>query len=177
VAGNYYCTKFGDAYEVIEQTVPRLSELRRQTEDFVGTLIGSDIPSVVKEAALFNLSTLRSQTFFRSADGRPYGWEGCLDDAGCCPGSCPHVWNYEYATPYLYPHLAKIMREVEFLHATSDVGAMSFRVMLPLDSHAQSWGLAAADGNMAGLSACTASGGTPVTANSYGGYGPPARGR
>ncbi len=146
IIGNYYCTRFSDAYDVIERTVPRLSELRRQTEDFVGTLIGSDLASVVKEAALFNLSTLRSQTFFRSADGRPYGWEGCLDDAGCCPGSCTHVWNYEYATPYLYPRLAKVMREVEFLHATSDVGAMSFRVMLPLDTDAQSWGLAAADG-------------------------------
>ena len=74
----------------------------------------SDLPEEVKEAALFNLSTLRSQTCFRTADGRFYGWEGCGDTRGCCHGSCTHVWNYEQATAFLFGDLAKIMREVEF---------------------------------------------------------------
>jgi non-lysosomal glucosylceramidase len=146
IVGNYYCTKYEDALGALDAALPELIALRKKTEDFVSTVMASDLSPVVKEAALFNLSTLRCQTFFRTADGRPYGWEGCLDDAGSCPGSCTHVWNYEYATPYLFPRLARAMREIEFLHATSDAGAMSFRVMLPLETKAQSWRFAAADG-------------------------------
>jgi len=40
----------------------------------------------VKEAALYNLSTLRSQTCFRTPDGRFYGWEGCHDHHGSYVG-------------------------------------------------------------------------------------------
>jgi non-lysosomal glucosylceramidase len=93
----------------------------------------SDLPEVVKEAALFNLSTLRTQTCFRTPDGRFFGWEGCSDKRGCCHGSCTHVWNYEQATAFLFGDLARTMREVEFAHATDDDGLMSFRVHLPLE--------------------------------------------
>jgi hypothetical protein len=114
---------------------------------FVRALCESDLPTVVKEAALFNLSSLRSQTCFRTPDGRFYGWEGCSDRAGCCYGSCTHVWNYEQASAYLFGGLARSMREVEFGHATDDRGLMSFRVNLPL-GRAQEFGKAAADGQM-----------------------------
>ena len=105
----------------------------------------ADLSPAVKEAALFNLSTLRSQTFFRTADSSPLGWEGCLDDAGSCLGSCTHVWNYELATAFLFASMARQMRELEYLHATADDGAMSFRIMLPL-SRAQEYAQVAADG-------------------------------
>ena len=105
----------------------------------------SDLSPVVKEAALFNLSTLRSQTFFRTADGYPFGWEGCLDNVGSCLGSCTHVWNYELATSFLFGSMARQMRELEYLHATAADGAMSFRIMLPL-SRAQEYPHVAADG-------------------------------
>ena len=72
----------------------------------------------VTEAALFNLSTLRTQTCFRTADGRLYGYEGACDRQGCCHGSCTHVWNYEQATGFLFGDLARGMREIEFAHAT-----------------------------------------------------------
>jgi hypothetical protein len=81
---------------------------------------------------LFNLSTLRTQTCFRTPDGYLYGWEGCGDQDGCCFGSCTHVWNYEQATPFLFGDLARGMREIEFGHATEQNGKMSFRVNLPL---------------------------------------------
>jgi hypothetical protein len=95
---------------------------------------------------LFNLSTLRTQTCFRTPDGYLYGWEGCGDQDGCCFGSCTHVWNYEQATPFLFGDLARGMREIEFGHATEQNGKMSFRVNLPLAF--PSTNIAAADGQM-----------------------------
>jgi uncharacterized protein (DUF608 family) len=145
--GNHYTTLYADAWDVAERTFPRLAELQRRTLAFVSSFLGSDLPAEVKEAALFNLSTLRTQTCFRTEDGRFYGWEGCADTAGCCHGSCTHVWNYEQATPFLFGELSRSMREVEFAHATSDAGLMSFRVNLPL-GRAQEFSRAAADGQM-----------------------------
>ncbi len=145
--GNYYTTQFADAWAAAVYTAANLDWLESETRAFVDAVLGADLPDVVKEAALFNLSTLRSQTVFRTPDGHMFGWEGCDDDAGCCFGSCTHVWNYEQATAHLFGGLAMSMREVEFNYATRNDGGMSFRVDLPLQ-HAQSWSLAAADGQM-----------------------------
>ena len=145
--GNYYATRFEDAWDVVEQVVPQLESLESDTLRFVEAFCGSDLPEEVKEAALFNLSTLRSQTCFRTPDGRFYGWEGCHDAAGCCLGSCTHVWNYEQSTAFLFGDLARTMREVEFAHATDENGLMSFRVWLPL-ARARNFNRAAADGQM-----------------------------
>jgi uncharacterized protein (DUF608 family) len=145
--GNYYTTRYVDAWDVAARTVPALPELERDTLTFVRAFCASDLPEVVKEAALFNLSTLRTQTCFRTPDGRFWGWEGCHDHHGSCHGSCTHVWNYEQATAFLFGDLACAMREVEFAHATLPNGHMSFRVHLPLE-FATKWGLAAADGQM-----------------------------
>ena len=145
--GNYYTTQFANAWDAAVYTARNLDWLEAQTRAFVDSLLNSDLPDVVKEAALFNLSTLRSQTVFRTPDGFMFGWEGCFDMAGCCFGSCTHVWNYEQATAYLFGDLALGMREVEFNYATRRDGGMSFRVDLPLQ-HANAWSIAAADGQM-----------------------------
>jgi len=145
--GNHYATRFSNAWEVAEHVAAALPELEFRTVKFVRAFCESPLPEVVKEAALFNLSTLRTQTAFRTEDGRFYGWEGCEDTKGSCHGSCTHVWNYEQGTAYLFGSLARSMREVEFNHATDDAGLMSFRVNLPLE-YATTWGLAAADGQM-----------------------------
>jgi non-lysosomal glucosylceramidase len=143
--GNFYVKKFADAWEVVSTQAARLPALREVTERFASAFWDNDLSPAAKEAALFNLSTLRSQTFFRDGDGHPLGWEGCLDEAGSCLGSCTHVWNYDLATPFLFGSLARQMRELEFLHATAADGAMSFRILLPLEK-AQEYRLAAADG-------------------------------
>ena len=143
--GNFYAKDFADAWEVVATHAGQLPALREATERFVSAFWETDTHPAVKEAALFNLSTLRSQTFFRDAEGHPFGWEGCLDEAGSCLGSCTHVWNYDLATPFLFGSLARQMRELEYLHATAPDGAMSFRILLPLDK-AQAYPLAAADG-------------------------------
>ncbi len=146
--GNYYTTLYKDAWEVVREVAPQLPTLEADTIKFVKAFLSSDLPDTVKEAALFNLSTLRTQTCFRTADGKFFGWEGCADKNGSCMGSCTHVWNYETATHYLFGQLARDMRDTEFGHATADNGCMSFRVGLPLDTHARHFPFAAADGQM-----------------------------
>ncbi len=145
--GNYYTTQFKDAWDVVEKALPKLNELENKTIDFVQAFCQSDYPAEVKEAALFNLSTLRTQTCFRTADGFFFGWEGCNDNSGCCMGSCTHVWNYEQATAFTFGDLAQKMRIIEFDYSTNPKGLMSFRVGLPLSS-AQASGVAAADGQL-----------------------------
>ncbi len=145
--GNYYTTQYADAWAAAAYTANNINWLEAETRAFVDAVCASDLPPVALEAALFNLSTLRSQTVFRTPDGFMFGWEGCDDTAGCCFGSCTHVWNYEQATAFLFGGLASGMREVEFNYATRNDGGMSFRVELPLE-HAASWSIAAADGQM-----------------------------
>jgi non-lysosomal glucosylceramidase len=146
VVGNYYTTQYNDAWDVISKTYPKLDNLEQKTLEFVNAFLGSDFPEEVKEAALFNLSTLRSQTVFRIKSGHMMGWEGCMDTNGSCAGSCTHVWNYEQATAFLFGDLAKTMRDVEFNYATRDNGGMAFRAALPLI--VDQTGGTAADGQM-----------------------------
>jgi len=145
--GNYYATRYLDAWDVAIRTLPHLDDLERDSVDFVGSLCESPLPDAVKEAALYNMSTLRTQTSFRIEDGTFLGWEGCNDHWGSCHGSCTHVWNYEQATAFLFGDLARSMRDVEFLYSTRPDGRMSFRSELPL-SRATDWPTAAADGQM-----------------------------
>lgn len=146
--GNYYTTQYADAWNVAEKEFDRLPALTQKTLDFVNAFMSSSYPEVIKEAALFNLSTLRSQTVFRTEDGKMFGWEGVMDRFGSCKGSCTHVWNYEQATAFLFNDLAKTMREVEFSYAMRENGHMGFRTNLPLVPSASGIGVAAADGQM-----------------------------
>lgn len=145
--GNYYCRQYKDAWDVITKTHDQLPGLENKTLAFVHAFIKSDMPEQVKEAALFNLSTLRSQTVFRTEDGTMFGWEGVMDRVGSCQGSCTHVWNYEQATAFLFGDLARTMRGIEFGVSTDSIGLMSFRTNLPIAT-AKRWGKAAADGQM-----------------------------
>lgn len=147
IVGNYYSRQYPDAWKAAETIVPQIPALEKKTLSFVDALVNSSYPEVIKEAALFNLATLRSQTVFRLPSGHLMGWEGVMDRAGSCQGSCTHVWNYEVATPFLFGELAKTMRDVEFNYATKDNGLMNFRAALPL-AEAADGNAAAADGQM-----------------------------
>ena len=150
ILDNYYANTYQDAWDVAEKTLPKIPSLETETIDFVSTFLSSSYPDAVKEAALFNVSTLRTQTAFRTKDGNFFGWEGIFNSIGSCYGNCTHVWNYEHTTPFLFGSLAKKMREIEYEYGLNDTtGLMSFRVSLPLDKKATSnWKLAAADGQM-----------------------------
>ncbi len=145
VMGNYYSNRYKDAWDVLDKTIPRLSYLERKTIDFVSAVTGSTVPEEIREAALFNLNVLRSQTTFRISSGHFMGWEGTFDSTGSCSGTCTHVWNYEQATPFLFGDLSRTMRDVEFNYATNKDGRMSFRAGLPLGEGNR---VAAADGQM-----------------------------
>ena len=133
VVGNYYSNMYPDSWESAGKIVPRLPEYEARTLAFVNALLSSSYPASVKEAALYNLNVLRSQTVFRIKDGHMMGWEGVMDRFGSCMGSCTHVWNYETATAFLFPDLARTMRDIEFRYALHEDGAMAFRTELPLD--------------------------------------------
>lgn len=150
--GNYYATLYADAWDVAEQVAPQLEQLEEDSLRFARAFVASNLPQAVKEAALNNLTALRSQTCFRTADGHFYGFEGCADDRGCCFGSCTHVWNYEQATPFLFPTLARDMRALELEEGTLPNGLNAFRLRLPL--HTQPWPHAAADGQMGVVLKC-----------------------
>jgi len=146
--GNYYAGLYRDAWDVAERTLADLPKLESKTLEFVNTFVKSDYPEIIKEAALFNTSTLRSQTAFRTSDGNFFGWEGVFNSTGSCYGNCTHVWNYEQATAFLFGNLAKRMRQIEYHYGLNDSsGLMSFRVSLPLNKDSN-WKVAAADGQM-----------------------------
>ncbi len=147
--GNHYCQKWPTALSAAEDFFAHLPELEERTVDFVRSVTDArGVPDVVKEAALFNLSTLRSATCFRTADGHFFGWEGTGDSQGSCFGNCTHVWGYEHALVDIWPNLVKDMRELEFIHAMSDEGDISFRIGQPIDRNARQHKKAAADGQM-----------------------------
>ncbi len=148
VVGNWYAKRYPDAWRAAQEIVPRIPALERRTKRFVETFAAATLPACVKEAALFNLNALRSQTTFRLPSGHLMGWEGTSDTMGSCHGSCTHVWNYEQATAFLFADLARTMRDVEFNYATDAKGRMSFRANLPLEKNARQYDEAAADGQL-----------------------------
>jgi uncharacterized protein (DUF608 family) len=146
VVGNAYTERFADAWDVSQHVAQELLKLEARTRAFAQALESSTLPPAVLDAATSNLSTLRVNTCFRTADGEFHGFEGCSDHEGCCHGSCTPVWNYEQATAFLFPALARSLRESEFLRNTDANGLMGFRSYLP--DGKQIWQMAAADGQM-----------------------------
>jgi len=152
VVRNYYAVQFADAVDVAQQVIPRLPELRAGTVQFVNAVIDCEAPAVFKEAALFNLTALRSHTCFRLEDGTFVAFEGCGNSTGCCHGSCTHVWNYEQATISLFPDLHRSMLESHLRHGLTPQGAQRFRLSLPVTN--PTWQGAAADGQMGVVVRC-----------------------
>jgi non-lysosomal glucosylceramidase len=144
--GNYYCIRFDHAWAVASYVQKNLAEIESGNRAFVQALQSSTLPPAVVEAATANLPTLVSNTSFRIADGSFHGFEGCGDDKGWGFGTCTHVWNYEVATQFLFPSLARSIRTTSFGYATDQEGHMDFRHKLPIGK--EHWGAAAADGQM-----------------------------
>jgi non-lysosomal glucosylceramidase len=146
IIGNYYATRFKDAWQAAQYTATHLPRLEKSTRAFANAFRESTVPDVVKEAASANLSTLASTTCFRTADGEFHGFEGSNDSVGCCFGNCTHVWNYETATQFLFPSFARSLRSVSFGYSEDDAGGIRARQFLP--EGLPRYPLVAADGQM-----------------------------
>ncbi len=146
VIGNWYATRFPDAWSAAEYTAANLPELERKTRLFAKSLRESTLPVAVLDAAASNLSTLVTTTAFRTADGEFHAFEGSDDHLGCCFGNCTHVWNYETATAHLFPSFARSLRNAAFGYSMDDSGGMRFRQLLP--DGKERFGFSAADGQM-----------------------------
>ncbi|MGH9405701.1 MAG: GH116 family glycosyl-hydrolase [Terriglobia bacterium] len=147
--GNYYCTRFADAWAAAIHASERLPELERATRQFVAVMRETTLPAAVKDAASANLSTLVTPTVFRTRDGSFHGFEGSNDHSGCCFGSCTHVYAYEATIESLFPELSRSMRQQQFGFLTDAEGRMDYRELLPFGI--EHFGVAAADGQMACL--------------------------
>ena len=146
----WYAGRFTDINGVTFYWRDHYDELRQKTSRFADCFYDSTLPPEVIEAVAANLTILKSPTVMRQTDGRLWGWEGCHDNAGCCAGSCTHVWNYAQAIPHLFPTLERSLRETEFGPSQSEAGHQTFRSALPIrpvehDFHA------AADGQLGGI--------------------------
>jgi len=126
-AGAHFC----DAWEVAAYAWEQGPRLRAISDRWRETIFSSTLPNYVLEAITSQASILRTTTCFLLADGSFFGWEGCWNTGGSCPGSCTHVWNYEQALAFLFPELERTMRRTEFLHNTRPSGNMAFRTLLP----------------------------------------------
>ncbi len=154
VAKNHYATIFDSSWAVACYVVEQMPRLEGETRRFRDALFGSTLPAAVTDAIAANIVPARSTTCFWLADGRFFGWEGCFDDAGCCAGSCTHVWSYAYTLAFLFPSLEREMRRIEFVVETEPDGYMTFRTFKTFDEQfIWTWGAdqkpeAAIDGQM-----------------------------
>jgi len=151
--GNYrpwYAGRFKDVGQLTAYWRDHYQELRRKTHRFSECFYDSTLPPEVIDAVAANLTILKSPTVLRQADGRLWSWEGCGDNAGCCAGSCTHVWNYAQAIPHLFPALERTLRETEFGPSQDDRGHQQFRSALPIRPVAHDFH-AAADGQLGGI--------------------------
>jgi uncharacterized protein (DUF608 family) len=146
----FYSTIWKDAREVSGYVEQNFTSLRMRTVQFKNALFNSTFPPYVLDAVSANLAILKSPTVLREASGNIWGWEGCFPDAGCCHGSCTHVWNYAQAMPHLFPALERTLRDLELVRSMDERGHVNFRGAIP-DGPVDHTGPAAADGQLGGI--------------------------
>ncbi|NLT72639.1 MAG: hypothetical protein GXX94_00385 [Chloroflexi bacterium] len=147
---NHYATLWPDALAVARYWALHRERLYRDTRRFHDTLFSSTLPAVVLDAISSQASILHSPTVLRLPDGTLYGFEGCHGNAGCCEGTCTHVWNYAQTQAFLFPALERSMRRADYRYNLNTDGSMGFRLQLPLGSPPATFH-PAADGQMGGL--------------------------
>jgi uncharacterized protein (DUF608 family) len=146
----FYAGKWADAQAVALYAAENYDSLRARTVAFADALHGSTLPAEVIDAVASNLAILKSPTVLRQENGNVWGWEGCFPQAGCCTGTCTHVWNYAQALPHLFPALERTLREQELVRSMDERGHVQFRSALP-DGPTKHDHHAAADGQFGGI--------------------------
>ena len=146
----WYAGRFENLDAVVEYWRANYARLRSESTLFRDTFYDTTLPPEVVEAVAANLTILKAPTVLRQIDGRLWCFEGCSDNAGCCHGSCTHVWNYAQAIPHLFPDLERSLRQTEFHESQDDRGHQTFRSCLPIRPVAHTFH-AAADGQLGGI--------------------------
>lgn len=146
----WYSGQFASIDETSKKWKDEYNSLHELTSKFTDCFYDTDLPEEIIEAVAANLSTLKSPTVQRLKDGRFHGFEGSGDNAGSCPGSTTHVWNYQQALSHLFPPLERTMRSTEFFDSQDERGHQYFRYPVPVlpiehDFHA------ASDGQLGGI--------------------------
>lgn len=146
----WYAGKFADIEAITNYWYRQYDALRAQSAAFAHCFYDTTLPPEVIEAVAANLTILKSPTIQRQTDGRFWAWEGCVDNAGCCAGTCTHVWNYAQALPHLFPDMARTLRDTEFNEDQDKHGHQTFRSALPVRANTHEFH-AAADGQLGGI--------------------------
>jgi uncharacterized protein (DUF608 family) len=146
----WYAGRFESIENVADYWKDEYESLRERSDQFREAFYDTSLPPEVVEAVAANLTILKSPTVQRECDGKLWCFEGCSDDAGCCHGSCTHVWNYAQAIPHLFPDLERSLRETEFQVSQNEQGHQNFRSALPIRPAKHSY-RAAADGQLGGI--------------------------
>jgi len=149
---NYYATLFANSLETTKYVFREYDRLLNETSAFHRTLYHSSLPDYVLDAVASNISILKSPTVLRLTDGTLYGFEGSHTNEGSCEGTTSHVWNYEQATAFLFPALARSMRTLDYKYNQFENGKLAFRVFLPPErTTKENHRVPAADGQMGGI--------------------------
>lgn len=144
---NHYGTRWPSAWEPALYTLRNLASLRERSRRYRDLLWSSTLPEPVLDAVSSQASILRTNTVMVLENKLTLAFEGCNDNAGCCPMNCTHVYNYEQSLAHLYPELERSMRETDFLVNLRPDGSMSFRTPVPLRQGGNKM-FPAADGQM-----------------------------
>ena len=152
---NAYAKRYPTAWDAAEDFYANRRELIQRSEAFQQALFDSTLPTEVIESVANTASILHSPTCLQLEDGTFWAWEGCNQSAGCCAGSCTHVWNYALTLAFLFPALHRSMRRSEYEHGFQDgeageKGAIGFRIPAPLSDTPLNWH-AASDGQLGGI--------------------------
>ena len=147
----YYASLWDDAWDVARYVARHLPRLERESREFQEALFSSTLPEAALDAVASQATILRTPTCLRLSDGTFWGFEGCNDRSGCCPGTCTHVWNYAQTLAYLFPQLERSSREAEYRYDLAEDGHMTFRMPLPLGTPGGRSFHAAADGQHGGI--------------------------
>lgn len=146
----WYAGQFSNIEELTDYMKANVNRLYDASLLFSNTFYSMTLPEEVIEAVSANLSIIKSPTVLRQTDGKMWAWEGCVDDWGCCSGSCTHVWNYAQAISHLFPDLERSLRETEFFYSQAKDGHQQFRAALPIRDTEHSF-VPAADGQLGGI--------------------------
>jgi uncharacterized protein (DUF608 family) len=146
----WYAGRFKSINAVARYWQDNYTKLKTASQRFSRSFYNTTLPPEVIEAVAANLTILKSPTVLRQKDGSLWGWEGCFDTAGCCHGSCTHVWNYAQALPHLFPELERSLRQTEFSQNQDQFGHQNFRAYLPIRPTDHNFH-AAADGQLGGI--------------------------